>query len=74
MTPAQRRLKWVKKDFKPLAKPAKPIVDKDKEKDGKKPTAPVVKTDEPVPRVVTINDFEIDYSDAQNIYKKLKEI
>ena len=47
-----------------MAKPAKPIVDKDKEKDGKKPTAPVVKTDEPVPRVVTINDFEIDYSDA----------
>ncbi len=85
MTPAQRRLKWVKFDRLPLylqellgkkKKPAKTTTGAKEEDDGKKPviTVPAGEKEDKETVLNLKNDFNIDYTNTENVHQKLKEI
>jgi hypothetical protein len=85
LTPAQRRLKWVKFDRLPQhlqdvlgkKKPKKPEVKKPVEDDQPKPNPNIPKQDDTGDKVTVLNlkdDFLIDYTKPENIHNKLKEI
>lgn len=83
MTPAQRRLKWMKREC--LPEKIRDILDRmDKEKIEVKPKPKPVDTEKPVVVVgaedykeTAINvkvDFQLDYSKPENVITKLKDI